>query len=135
MQGKRIPQHIRDNAVNQAIKGLMHGVPVATTAASLGLNHATISYWLRHNIDAYHARLCFITSFQYARDPKKNAFRKRSQLERLVTYRRLHGMPPNPSPGSAKARRIAASGTPSVDRSDEGLCVQAKPTDQSVVSH
>lgn len=88
----------RKTIVAQAVKDLAHGIPVTTIAAQYGIKGSTLSYWLRDNIDAYHNRLSFITNSQLARDPDANAFLRRRRLERLVTYRRLNGLPPNPSP-------------------------------------
>tara|TARA_R110000868_G_scaffold1117_1_gene8579 strand:- start:248 stop:610 length:363 start_codon:yes stop_codon:yes gene_type:complete len=93
---KNNPQ--RRQIVSHAIQAIRQGVDTETICKQHGVKAATLNYWLRHNIDAYHARLYSITNFTKARDPKNDAFWRRVFTQRLVTYRKLNGLPPNPSP-------------------------------------
>jgi hypothetical protein len=100
----RIPDHV----LNASIQGLRHGVPVTTIALQHGFNYQTLSRALRHHPDAYQARCDYLTNSHLARDGKKNAFLTRRRLERLVTYRRIHGLGPNP-PQPRKNRQTTNS--------------------------
>ena len=119
-QGAR-PYRRKDNParkaiVAQVIPDIRNGVSIQVLAARHGVAPWTLSYWLRHSIDAYHNRLYAITNYQQAREGQNEAFHKRRRLERLVTYRRLNNMPPNPSPRRKKLPEQTPSDTPSVDR-------------------
>ena len=115
-QGKR-PYYRANNPdrrriISAVIPDIRNGVSIQVLAARHGIAPWTLSYWLRHSIDAYHNRLYAITNYQQAREGQNEAFHKRRRLERLVTYRRLNGMPPNPSP----RRKSKPEETPPDDR-------------------
>lgn len=115
-----MPKHKdRDKIITEAIKALEHGVSPKTIAIKHSIPYTTLASWLRYNLDAYRARHKFIEMNLAGYSGKRRDWHLNMRLTHLSLYRQLHGMPPNPPPGSAKARRMAKNdptNTPSVDR-------------------
>jgi hypothetical protein len=91
-------------ALQIAIPALRAGVPVATIARQANIAPRTLSRYLQHNHNAFHARADYWRTWQIANSPKRTAFWRRTRLERLSLYRELHGLGPNP-PQHRKDRR------------------------------